>query len=82
MKRVILLLLQFFVTNECANILIVYENARRSHQIWIGELAKALIDQGHNITMGGSFSKAIDESEQYHPITFEGKINYELKSEF
>lgn len=72
----ILTMLFLFVTGGyCANILIVYETARRSHQIWIGELAEALVKKGHNITMGGSFSRAIEASNKYHAITFEGKIS-------
>ncbi|XP_019758071.2 UDP-glucosyltransferase 2 [Dendroctonus ponderosae] len=55
-----------------ANILITYETARRSHQIWITQLAEALVAKGHNITLGGSFSRAIPASDEYHPITFEG----------
>ncbi|XP_066262229.1 UDP-glycosyltransferase UGT5-like [Euwallacea similis] len=66
------ILLLTITTASAANILIVYETARRSHQIWIGELAQALSKKGHNVTVGGSFSRAIAESDEYHPITFEG----------
>ncbi|CAG9766430.1 unnamed protein product [Ceutorhynchus assimilis] len=70
--KILFCFILFLIGGHCANILIVYETARRSHQIWIGELAEALIEKGHNVTMGGSFSRAIDPSNQYHPITFEG----------
>ncbi|XP_066142819.1 UDP-glycosyltransferase UGT5-like [Euwallacea fornicatus] len=66
------ILLLMITTASAANILIVYETARRSHQIWIGELAQALSKKGHNVTVGGSFSRAIAQSDVYHPITFEG----------
>lgn len=68
------LLLFCAATAYSANILIAYETARRSHQIWIGELAQVLVQKGHNVTMGGSFARAIAESDNYHPVTFEGNI--------
>ncbi|XP_050305732.1 UDP-glycosyltransferase UGT5 [Anthonomus grandis grandis] len=78
--RPLILMLVYLSGVYSANILIAYETARRSHQIWIGELAEALAKKGHNITLGGSFAKAIEESEFYHPITFEGIFRTHLQT--
>ncbi|KAL1513968.1 hypothetical protein ABEB36_003302 [Hypothenemus hampei] len=72
MLQVLKLLLIFVSTVHGANILITYETARRSHQIWIGELAQALTKRGHNITVGGVFARALPESDKYHPLVYEG----------
>lgn len=76
--NLLVILLLVITTVRGANILITYETARRSHQIWITQLAEALVAKGHNITLGGSFSRAIPASDEYHPITFEGKIPINL----